>query len=126
MSQTIWILRDTYEPIEGPYWSGHIRELIKAAKNEQYNLMEACIDDCINPHPTDILLFRPTQDGISRRSFIKKCALLRLFLSTKTLLFMEANRPFSSLPRRSIYRSHRHGLEVNFICTNPPYRMDLS
>ena len=99
MSQTIWVLRDTYEPIEGPYWSGHIRELIKAAKNEKYNLIEACIDECINPHPTDLLLFRPTQDGTSRRSFIKKVRSVQAFSINKNSSFYGSKQAFLKLAK---------------------------
>ena len=99
MNQTIWILRDTYEPIEGPYWSGHIRELIKAAQKKKYSIKEACIDDAFHPHPTDLLLFRPTQDGVSRRSFIKKVRAIQAFSINKNSSFYGSKQAFLKLAK---------------------------
>ena len=99
MKPTIWVLRDTNEPQEGPYWSGHIRELIKAAQKMHCNIIEACIDDVTNPAPTDVLLFRPTQNGVSRRTFIKKVQAIRAFSINKRASFPGTKQSFLKLAK---------------------------
>lgn len=96
MKQTIWVLRDTHEHREGPYCSGHIRELIKAAQKD-YNISEACVDDPISPHTTDLLLFRPTQDGLARHTFIKKVHAISAFSINKKSSFSGTKIAFRTL-----------------------------
>lgn len=101
MTQKIWILRDTYEPKEGPYWSGHIRELTSAAKKHSYHILEACIDDPIACAPTDLLLFRPTQHGKLRRDFIKKIRAIDAFSINKCSSFPGTKQSFFTLAKKA-------------------------
>ena len=100
MTIKIWILRDTYEPKEGPYWSGHIRELANAATKNKFHIIEACIDDPIKPSPIDILLFRPTQNGKVRRSFIKKVRTVDAFSINKRSSFPGTKQSFLTLTQQ--------------------------
>ena len=97
MNQTLWIIRDSYEPPEGPYWSGHIREIVKAAQKDECPIIEACIDENIAPHPNDILLFRPTQNGVPRRAFIKKVRERHAFSINKHSSFHGSKQSFLKL-----------------------------
>ena len=119
MKQTIWVLRDTNEPQEGPYWSGHIRELIKAAQKMSYNITEACIDDVITPSSTDVVLFRPTQNGLSRRTFIKKVQALPAFSINKRASFPGTKQSFLRLAEATKIPIPRTWIGSSFHLQNP-------
>ena len=70
--QRICIIRDTYEPKEGPYWSSHVEVLSQGARTLSLPMIEADIEHCPHISNFDLILFRPTQNGELRRSFIQK------------------------------------------------------
>ena len=106
-NQRIWVLRDTYEPKESPYLSAHVDVLTQGAIARSIPIIEAHIEETAAMSLHDLILFRPTQDGELRRSFIQKvhgCAGHWLnknasFVSTKQSFFKLATQYHIPIPK---------------------------
>jgi glutathione synthase/RimK-type ligase-like ATP-grasp enzyme len=99
MNQKIWVVRDEYEPLEGPYWSGHVNILAQAARTLTLPICEICIT---NPKiqqmmSHELILFRPTENGQARRAFIKHVQTLRGHSINKKSTFVGSKQSFHQL-----------------------------
>ena len=94
----IYIIRDEDEPIEGPYWSSHVRILVDAAKILQIPLCESSIADTYlisQMQPWDLILYRPTYLGAVRTNFGTKIRQLPGFVINKRGMDLGCKQEFA-------------------------------
>ena len=94
----IYIIRDEDEPMEGPYWSSHVRILTDQARTMRIPLYECCLTDqhhISQIRPWDLILYRPTYLGEIRTNFCTKVRQLPGFVINKKGMDLGCKKEFA-------------------------------